>query len=197
MQTIRYPKNNNRPDDDQLLFQEIAEGSKIAFEQFYVKYYEYLCRFALTYEKDIYLVEEKVSDVFYYIWQKREDLHKINSPKVYLFTMTKNMLFQQKKQDNQVFSDLQYNKLESKHYVQNIEDDIILSEQEADLRQALLQIIDRIPPKSRRIFEMSRIDGLKYQQIAEVLNLSVRTVESHMGIALKTIALALAKTNKK
>ncbi len=92
--------------------------------------------------------------------------------------------------------DLEFETVEHKHYVSTIEDDIIQSEQEADLRQALLHIIDKIPPKSRRIFEMSRIDGLKYQQIADILDLSVKTIESHMHIALKTIALALTQTNK-
>ncbi|MCS4238008.1 sigma-70 family RNA polymerase sigma factor [Myroides odoratus] len=196
MPNILYQKSSPRPEDDLVLFQEIAQGNRLAFERFYVKYYQYLCRFALSYEKDLYLVEEKVSDVFYYIWQKKEELSKIENPKVYVFTMTKNMLFQQKKITRKTMLDLEFESVEHKHYVSTIEDDIIQSEQEADLRQALLRIIDKIPPKSRRIFEMSRIDGLKYQQIADILDLSVKTIESHMHIALKTIALALTQTNK-
>lgn len=196
MPNILYQKSNPKPEEDLVLFQEIAQGNRLAFEQFYVKYYQYLCRFALSYEKDTYLVEEKVSDVFYYIWQKREELGKIQNPKVYVFTMTKNMLFQQKKSTRRLRVDLEFEAVEHKHYVSAIEEDIIQSEQEADLRQALLQIIDKIPPKSRRIFEMSRIDGLKYQQIATILDLSVKTIESHMHIALKTISLTLTQTNK-
>ncbi len=196
MPNILYQKSNPKPEEDLVLFQEIAQGNRLAFEQFYVKYYQYLCRFALSYEKDTYLVEEKVSDVFYYIWQKREELGKIQNPKVYVFTMTKNMLFQQKKSTRRLRVDLEFEAVEHKHYVSAIEEDIIQSEQEADLRQALLQIIDKIPPKSRRIFEMSRIDGLKYQQIATILDLSVKTIESHMHIALKTISFTLTQTNK-
>ncbi|MBB1139119.1 RNA polymerase sigma factor [Myroides sp. WP-1] len=196
MPNILYQKSNPKPEEDLVLFQEIAQGNRLAFEQFYVKYYQYLCRFALSYEKETYLVEEKVSDVFYYIWQKREELGKIQNPKVYVFTMTKNMLFQQKKSTRRLRVDLEFEAVEHKHYVSAIEEDIIQSEQEADLRQALLQIIDKIPPKSRRIFEMSRIDGLKYQQIATILDLSVKTIESHMHIALKTISLTLTQTNK-
>ncbi|MGG5577545.1 RNA polymerase sigma-70 factor [Myroides sp. C15-4] len=196
MPHILYQKSNPKPDEDLVLFQEIAQGSRIAFEQFYVKYYQYLCRFARSYEKDSYLVEEKVSDVFYYIWQRKEELSRIENPKVYVFTMTKNMLFQQKKTSRKTTVDLEFESVEQNYYVATIEDDIIQSEQEADLRQALLHIVDQIPPKSRRIFEMSRIDGLKYHQIAEVLDLSVKTVESHMHIALKTIALVLTQTNK-
>lgn len=200
MQNTLYQKSNNKQEDDQEddreLFREITQGNKFAFEQFYVKYYQYLCRFALTYEKDVYLVEENVSDVFYYIWQRREELGKIINPKVYVFTMTKNRLFQQKKMTQKNRMELQFDTVEHKHYVPAIEEDIIRCEQEEDLRKALLQIIDKIPPKSRRIFEMSRIDGLKYHQIADVLNLSVKTIESHMHIALKTIAITLAKTQK-
>lgn len=196
MPHILYQKSNPKSEEDLVLFQEIAKGSRIAFEQFYVKYYQYLCRFARSYEKDSYLVEEKVSDVFYYIWQQKEALSRIENPKVYVFTMTKNMLFQQKKISRKTTVDLEFEAVEQNYYVATIEDDIIQSEQEADLRKALLHIVDQIPPKSRRIFEMSRIDGLKYQQIAEVLDLSIKTVESHMHLALKTIALVLTQTNK-
>lgn len=196
MPKILYPKSNPKPEDDLVLFRQIAQGNRLAFEQFYVKYYQYLCRFALSYEKDLYLIEEKVSDVFYYIWQNKEALSKIENPKVYIFTMTKNMLFQQKKITRRTLLDLEFETVEHKHYVSTIEDDIIQSEQEADMRQALLNVIDKIPPKSRRIFEMSRVDGLKYQQIADILDLSVKTIESHMQIALKTIALTLTQTNK-
>ncbi|MGS4347432.1 RNA polymerase sigma-70 factor [Myroides odoratus] len=196
MPKILYPKSNPKPEDDLVLFHKIAQGNRLAFEQFYVKYYQYLCRFACSYEKDLYLVEEKVSDVFYYIWENKEGLEKIENPKVYIFTMTKNMLFQQKKTTRRTMLDLEFEMAEHKHYVSTIEDEIIQSEQEADLRQALLQIIDKIPPKSRRIFEMSRVDGLKYHQIADILDLSVKTIESHMHIALKTISLLLTQTNK-
>jgi len=196
MPKILYPKSNPKPEDDLVLFHKIAQGNRLAFEQFYVKYYQYLCRFALSYEKDLYLIEEKVSDVFYYIWQNKEALGKIENPKVYIFTMTKNMLFQQKKATRKNLLDLEFETVENKYYVSTIEDDIIQSEQEADLRQELLKIISKIPPKSRRIFEMSRVDGLKYQQIADILDLSVKTIESHMHIALKTIALTLTQTNK-
>lgn len=196
MFNLLYKKNHSKLEDDLFLFQEIAKGSRLAFEHFYVKYYQYLCRFALSYEKDVYLVEEKVSDVFYYIWQNKEELGRIKSPKVYVFTMTKNMLFQQKKISRKTFLELEFETIENKHYVTTIEDNIIQSEQEADLRKELLKIIDKIPPKSRRIFEMSRIDGLKYQQIAEILDLSIKTIESHMQIALKTISLMLIQTNR-
>ncbi|WP_010249515.1 sigma-70 family RNA polymerase sigma factor [Myroides injenensis] len=193
MPNILYKKNELKPQDDLTLFQEIAKGNSVAFEKFYLKYYKYLCRFGSSYENDIYLVEEKVSDVFYYIWQNKEALGEIKNPKVYVFTMTKNMIFQQKKIFSKTKINCEYSLVEHKVLVSPIEDDIIESEHEADLQLVLLKIIDKIPPKSKRIFEMSRIDGLKYQQIAQILNVSVNTIENHMSIALKTIALALGR----
>lgn len=182
-------------DPDILLFEQIAYGNKNALEQFYVKYYNYLSRFALSYETDQYIIEEKISDVFYYIWEKRDTLHQVLNPKVYVFTMTKNMLFQHKKKVKMQTVDLGYNydTLQDKYYVENIEEQLILNEQEFQLQTELLRIINQIPPGSRRIFEMNRVDGLRYRQIAQILDISVRTVENHMSIALRTIDKMLAK----
>jgi len=182
-------------DSDILLFEQIAYGNKNALEQFYVKYYNYLSRFALSYETDQYIIEEKISDVFYYIWEKRDTLHQVLNPKVYVFTMTKNMLFQHKKKVKMQTVDLGYNydTLQDKYYVENIEEQLILNEQEFQLQTELLRIINQIPPGSRRIFEMNRVDGLRYRQIAQILDISVRTVENHMSIALRTIDKMLAK----
>jgi RNA polymerase sigma-70 factor (ECF subfamily) len=182
-------------DSDILLFEQIAYGNKNALEQFYVKYYNYLSRFALSYETDQYIIEEKISDVFYYIWEKRDTLHQVLNPKVYVFTMTKNMLFQHKKKVKMQTVELGYNydTLQDKYYVENIEEQLILNEQEFQLQTELLRIINQIPPSSRRIFEMNRVDGLRYRQIAQILDISVRTVENHMSIALRTIDKMLAK----
>lgn len=191
LSTISYKDK----DSDILLFEQIAYGNKNALEQFYVKYYNYLSRFALSYETDQYIIEEKISDVFYYIWEKRDTLHQVLNPKVYVFTMTKNMLFQHKKKVKMQTGDLGYNyeTLQDKYYVENIEEQLILNEQEFQLQTELLRIINQIPPGSRRIFEMNRVDGLRYRQIAQILDISVRTVENHMSIALRTIDKMLAK----
>ncbi|WP_121967293.1 sigma-70 family RNA polymerase sigma factor [Myroides sp. N17-2] len=173
--------------EDIQLFEQIALGSKSALEHFYVKYYKYLSRFAASYESDSYLVEEKISDVFLYLWENRETLLEINSPKVYVFTMLKNMLFQHKKKLKTQAISFDYAVFQDKYYSENIEEQIILSEQEHQLQKDLLLIINKIPAGSRRIFEMNRVDGLRYRQIAEILNISVRTVENHMSIALRTI----------
>ncbi|WP_430612567.1 sigma-70 family RNA polymerase sigma factor [Flavobacterium sp. JP2137] len=179
--------------EDVRIFKQIASGDQAALEKFYVKYYKHLYRFALSYERDVFIVEEKISDVFFYLWHRKDELHKILNPKVYVFTMTKNLLFQEKKLARMQALNGDFKSFEANHYADNVEDQIILNEQEEKIRKSLYKIVEKIPPKSRRIFEMSRIDGLKYKQIAEILNLSVRTVENQMSIALRTIEYLLAK----
>lgn len=190
---LKYQKDDNVMPEDVFIFKQIASGDKQALEKFYVKYYKHLYRFALSYERDVFIVEEKISDVFFYIWHRKEELSKIVNPKVYVFTMTKNLLFQEKKLAKKQVISTDFNSFEANHYADNVEDQIILNEQEEKIRKSLYKIIEKIPPKSRRIFEMSRIDGLKYKQIAEILNLSVKTVENQMSIALRTIECLLAK----
>lgn len=179
--------------EDLKLFESIALGDRKSFEGFYIKYYKHLCRFAMSYEEDIYIVEEKVSDVFYYLWNNREELNTIHNPKVYVFTMTKNLLFQYKKKQkyrcNSVLQDLSNNQCLG----ENIEDSIIFNEHQQLLKKQMVHIISMIPARSKQVFEMSRIDGLKYQQIAQILNISIKTVESHMSCAMRSIEKALNK----
>ncbi|MEC4114247.1 sigma-70 family RNA polymerase sigma factor [Myroides pelagicus] len=179
--------------EDCLLFDRITLGDEKALELFYTKYYDYLCRFARSYEKDFYTIEEKISDAFYYLWINREKLTEVKSPKVYVFTMVKNMLLKDTARTR--LGLLQINTDEHEYALPegNIEDKIIGREQEAHTKKYMLNVLSHIPPQSLRVFEMCRIDGMKYKQVAEILGISVKTVESHMYNAMRIIERYLTK----
>lgn len=177
------------------LFHLIKLREKGALEAFFDRHYESLCRFGLSYESDMDVVEEKVSDVFIQLWNSHERLQEIKKPKPYLYVVVKNKLMEP----------VSYQKLKQplnrgleNQYVTSpcIEQEIIDQEQREMYVLKIQEILDQIPQKSRQVFEMSRLDELKYKEISEILGVSVKTVESHMAIALKTIKNMVVKNKQ-
>ncbi|UOB17035.1 sigma-70 family RNA polymerase sigma factor [Abyssalbus ytuae] len=168
------------------LFQLIGERNKEALETIFNRYYESLCRFGLTYEDKLDIVEEKVSDIFLQLWNNHENIRNIRNPKPYLYVVVKNKLLEPVKymELEQPLNTVQGHQCMASP---SIEEEIIYQEQKELYSKRIKEVLDHIPEKSRQIFEMSRLDGLKYREISEILGVSVKTVENHMGIALRTI----------
>ncbi|MEY2924412.1 MAG: hypothetical protein RLZZ337_960 [Bacteroidota bacterium] len=148
------------------------------FERFYKKHHPGLLYFA------IYRIQSKedaleiVNDVFLAVWNKKDSLELNDSLKSYLYASVKNGCINFLKKKRIVFSDLDD--------VENRSDEdadkkIKIQEQTKDLNK----ILESLPPKCKQVFLMSRVDGLKYQEIADILDLSVKTVEAQMSKALK------------
>jgi RNA polymerase sigma-70 factor (family 1) len=128
------------------------------------------------------VAEELVSDVFYTIWKNRRRI-QFTSPQSYLFTAVRNRGFDYlRKTRRTTWCDLD----EACHIAADHPDshDIMA---ECELSDSLQRSIAALPKKCRMIFEMSRAEGLKYREIALALNLSVKTVETQMGRALKRL----------
>ncbi|OGU54238.1 MAG: hypothetical protein A2V66_12305 [Ignavibacteria bacterium RBG_13_36_8] len=153
-----------------------------AFEILFKKYCQSLIYFSRRYVFDKQIAENIVQDVFAGIWQKRQNLDPSQSIKAYLFAAVK----------NESFKYLRHINVESRSYdrvikLVNIEKtpEEILDEKE--LRDRLNSAINDLPEKCREIFFMSRFDGLKYSEIAEILGISIKTVETQMGRAFKKL----------
>lgn len=177
---------------DVALFKLISERNAEALERLFNKYYEGLCRFGTTYESDLAIVEEKVSDVFIQLWNTSpRKLLAVKNPKPYLYVVVKNKLLEPVKHQ-QVETSLQEIH-EHNSSSPCIEDEIIYQEQKAFYAKRIAMVLDKIPEKSRQIFEMSRLDELKHKEISEILGVSIKTVENHMSIALRTIRNMIIK----
>lgn len=176
------------------LFHKISLGEYKSLERLFNKYYENLCDFGLRYEPNLAIVEEKISDVFILLWNKRKQLKNIDNPKPYIYVIAKNSLIKKPKIKLMDRLDENY----GKHVLlsPSKEEEMIVQEQEDLNAGVILSIIDKIPKKSLRIFELSRIDGFKYKEISEIVGLSPRTVENHIALAMKCIRKELEKLNK-
>ena len=179
--------SKNKKEEDRELFQRIAEGHYTALEELFSKYYDALCRFGLSYEQNIAIVEEKISDVFILIWNKRSELKNIEKPKSYIYVIAKNSL-KKKRKFHHLHQSIDEGTGQIIPFSPSIEENLIDQEEREITSHLIRSILNSIPEKSRRIFELSRIDGFKYNEISELVNLSPRTVENHIALAMKYIS---------
>jgi RNA polymerase sigma-70 factor (ECF subfamily) len=166
--------------EDNELFLKIKAGDEQAFQALFRKYYSAMCHFARQFLNDSELAEETVQDMFVKIWEKRDMLNIDSSVKHYLFRSVRNHCLNQIQHDK-IKKQYATMVLESAH--QEINGDQYFLE--VDLIQRIEKSIDSLPPKRKEIFRLSREQGMKYKEIAETLNISVKTVEAQMGLALK------------
>ncbi|MDI6047071.1 sigma-70 family RNA polymerase sigma factor [Flavobacterium yafengii] len=181
---------------DDYLFQQIRNGQYEAMELFFNRYYAPLCRFGLSYESNSCLVEERVADIFIQLWTNRNILDKIKNPKSYIYVIVKNSLKTARKSE-QFYQQIDETKTINSMFSPSREQEIIENEHKEMNTNLIREILDIIPKKSRQAFELSRIDGLKYKEIAEILNVTPKTVENHIAIALKFISRTLESYKKR
>lgn len=166
-------------------FAPIAAGDRSAFEALFRLHYGPLCAFAAHYVKDVDKAEDLVQDLFFRLWMDRERTKVTSSLKAYLFRSVRNRCL---------------NALKVQGRVRSINDEVDVpadpeerSEEDFTERTARVHAaIEGLPEERRKVFKLSRYEGLKYQEIADRLGISVKTVENQMGKALKTLREELA-----
>ena len=156
-------------------------------------YYRPLCVYALHYLKDKDQIEDLVQEAFTAYWMKETADGGIDNPRAYLYTAVRNrcidVIRRQRRQDVDLDS------LEEEIFP--VEDGVVISDEETvdnSLSEARIwSAIDRLPAKRRRIFLMSRRDGMKYSEIAGALGLSESTVRNQVSRALEAIRQGVKK----
>ena len=156
---------------------------KQSFEELFRTYFTHLCSFAQKYVQDIDEAKDIVHQVFIGLWQKRNDVDTDTSLKSYLFTGVHNRCLNYIRDRKKLVQfDAPLHESEMSNYLQS-NDHLESSETESRINRAL----DDLPEKCREIFLMNRFEQLKYREIAEKLNISVKTVETQMSRALKVL----------
>jgi RNA polymerase sigma-70 factor (family 1) len=174
---------------DRYLFDMIRKDDERAFEILFRAYYQDLCGYVMRFVHSIDLAEGVVQDVFVKIWEKRHTLEIHTSLKSYLYRAAKNaslnfinkskmevIINEEKLSDISTPTELNLDTLEEKELVEAIE-----------------KAIENLPERRKQIFILHRHEGLTYTEIAEVLDISVNTVETQIIRALRTIRTNLAQ----
>jgi RNA polymerase sigma-70 factor (ECF subfamily) len=160
-----------------------------AYKELFASLYNYLFHFARTLVKSKESAEEIVSDVFIKVWEKRKELETVENLKVYLYVSTRNTAFNylEKQKRNATAPIIEFAAAFTSVYLNP--EQLMIS---ADTLVLIQKAIDQLPPKCRTIFKLVKEDGLKYREVAEVLELSLKTVENQLAIALHKISKAIA-----
>jgi RNA polymerase sigma-70 factor (family 1) len=170
------------------LFELIRHNDQAAYEKLFRQNYVLLVRFAKDIVKDKDTAEDLVQEVFVKIWERRESIEIKTSVKAYLYMAVKNHCFTRlKAEQRHAYMD------------ESLADDLRFSDNDTDkdtntidLHQHISNALDKLPPRCALIFKMSRFEYKTYQEIADVLELSVKTVENQMSKALQLMRTSLS-----
>jgi RNA polymerase sigma-19 factor, ECF subfamily len=167
----------------------IAGGEENAFSQLYVHFGKKLILFAVSLVRSKEIAEELVEDVFVNLWADRDHVAEIENLTVYLYVAVKNRALNvlSRKAKELIVAPFDYLDTKVNEFAADPYDLMITSE----IMERMHKVIEELPPRCKMIFKLIREDGLKYKEVAEILNISVNTIDVQMAIAIKKICSAL------
>ena len=172
---------------DRFLISGLRRGDIRIFENLFHRYYPGLCSYAESLLRKENVAEEMVQDIFYNLWKNRKEIEIRVSLKSYLYKSVYNRsMMHLRKTRHEV-------RLEES-WAENLADNDSGPLEKIGEKEITLKIADtlgKLPERTRVIFTLSRIEGLKYTDIAEKLSISVKTVEANMGKALSALRKSL------
>lgn len=175
--------------NDFLLIEGLRKRDKIIFDYVFNYYYSSLCAFSAQYLNERNAVEDLVQDFFVSLWVDAPRIQIKVSLKSYLFTSIKNRCLDHQK--HKKISEKYQNFVLFSKDNQNSSTDQYFAESE--LRQACQKSMEKLSPRCREIFEMSRLKGLSNQEIADKLGITKRTTELQISNSLKILRKELAE----
>jgi len=171
------------------ILEQVSLGDEKAFRRLFDHYWDNIYSVAFVFTKSSVLAEEMVQDVFLKVWQKRDQLPGIEKFEGWLFTIARNHILNtlRNKSAEQSFSEdlLQY----FKETTNLPEQQLLLKESEQLISRAAAQL----PEQQKKVFLLSRGQGMSHEEIARELGLSKLTIKTHMHMALKSMRLYIEK----
>lgn len=173
--------------DESRLLEAFAKGDKKSFEKLFREYYDPTCRYVMRIIRDQDTTEEIVQSTFVNLWEKREMIRSDISFRSYLFRAAYNT----------ALNYIKHQKVVARHVaskqdrIVEVKKNFVSHQPDFELQKRITHAVEELPPQCQRVFRLSREEGLKYHEIAEELGISKKTVEVHMGKALKMLRESL------
>lgn len=167
----------------ELLQRIIEHDDRRAYSRFFHNLYAKLIKFAVYYVKGYQSAEDVVSDVFVYFLKNKKNFGEIKDVEAFFYIAVK----------NQSLKHLRKNGLA--HQLNDHPEDFEIAAETTPFQKTLEneffdvmnKAVEALPPKRRMVFRLVKEDGLKYAQVAELLDLSIKTVETHLALAVKSL----------
>jgi RNA polymerase sigma-70 factor, ECF subfamily len=174
--------------DESGLYILLANKDEAAFERVFKAYYKNLHAYSCTILKNEAEAEEAVQQVFLKLWERSEHLHISGSIAAYLYRAV----------HNQCLNQVKHQKIKANHqlyvaYNRNQSTNASGKMMTKELENRFLSALNELPEQCRTVFQLSRFEDKKYREIADKLEISIKTVENQMGKALKFLRLKLAE----
>ena len=168
--------------ETQDILQQLKSDDQSALKLLFKEHYPSVCRAVYRFVRDKAAVEDIAQDVFIKLWEKRQKLNVTTSFGAYLNRMA----------INEAISYIRRNKKfeeQTDIIPEQVSTDTNIEKQylQTELEEKITTAINTLPPRCRAIFQLSRFEDLSYKEIAERLDISIKTVENQMGKALKTL----------
>ncbi len=172
---------------ENILIAKLRQGDEETFIALFRHHYVSLCAYSRRYVGRVDIAEEIVSDTFLKMWEKRQTLEIRSSVKAYLFQAVCNnsLYFLRKLKSEEKLEDYFRDNLHENIATENSSFD--LSEQSLlmeDVSAKIEEAINQLPPRQKKVFKLKRFENKKNKEIAEMMGISVKTVEMHLSKAL-------------
>lgn len=163
----------------------IALGDQRAFRQLFDHYAEKLSRFAFAIVNNKDTAMEIVDEIFVKIWKQRSNVGEIEHLRTYLYVATKNasLNYLSRKANEQITEPFDFINIQLQE--DDCPDQQLIT---AEILKKIHDAVNELPPRCKMIFKLVREDGLKYKEVADILNISANTVDAQMVIAVKKIS---------
>lgn len=165
------------------------------FNKLYNEYYDRFIRFALGYVKEAQIAEDFVSEAFTVYWENRDNLLSDSKPQAYILTVVRNKCLNhlqhlqiRHRVEKEINEHAEWLLSTSINTLEACNPDFIFSH---EIQQIVNSTLNKLPGKTRRVFMLSRYQGLSHRDIADEMNLSTKTVQFHISKALNQLRLSL------
>lgn len=184
-----YSKELKLWTDEKLLLEKIASGDQGAFRVLYDRYRKKMYTFSLKILKSELLAEEIVQESFLKLWQLQDGLKEINHLETYLRTLARNKALNTLRRIKLEVNTVQAQAVDWQESHNETEEQLLLE----DTRKVLRAAVELLPPQQKLVYQLCHLEGLKYEEVAERLNISRLTVQKHMKLALRFLRSYVSK----